>query len=218
MSQIFPRSANVISRLTLVGLALAVPLLIGMWALYNQSSPATGAGRAIEQPIPFSHLIHAGRLNIDCRYCHTSAETSPFAGMPATSLCMNCHSKIMQGLPAIEELAASQKTGIPIAWQRVYNLPDYVYFNHSAHVNKGVACETCHGRVDQMSVISQAAPLTMDWCLSCHRAPANNLRPESAITTMGWSPDSAAPISGAALMKTFNINTQPLTECYTCHR
>src|SRR5215212_720257 len=166
MSQIFPRSANTIARLSMVGVAFAIPVFIGLWALSLQSQANTGVGTVIEQPIAFSHLIHAGTLGLDCRYCHTSVETSSFAGMPSTQQCMTCHSQIVQGLSDIQALAASLNTGAPIHWQRVYNLPDYVYFDHAAHTSGGIACETCHGRVDQMSVVYKATPLTMDWCLN----------------------------------------------------
>ena len=216
MSQIFPRSANAISRLTLIGLALALPLFVGLWAMYNASSANTGVGTAVEQPIPFSHLIHAGRLGLDCRYCHTGVETSSFAGMPATSVCMNCHSQIVKGVPGIEQLISSQQTATSIIWQRVYKLPDYVYFDHSAHVNAGVACESCHGRVDQMSVVSKAEPMTMQWCIDCHRNPAPNLRPRQDVTLMGWHPTE--PISGEELVYEYGIKTQHLTDCDTCHR
>jgi len=217
MSQLFPRSANRIARLTLIGLALAIPLFIGLWALSLQSPNNTGMGTAVEQPIAFSHEIHAGRLDISCIYCHTTAETSPFAGMPSTQQCMTCHSQIVQGLPDVEALAASLQQNIPIEWHRVYNLPDYVYFDHSAHVNGGIACETCHGRVDQMSVVSQAVPLTMDWCLSCHRNPTPNIRPVADVAVMGWQP-SANDQAAATPLEQYAINTMHLTDCDICHR
>ncbi len=218
MAQIFPRNANRIARFSLLAFILAIPILAGVWILYNQSSGKTGADIVYEQPIAFSHLIHAGRLGLDCRYCHTSVETSSFAGMPSTEQCMTCHSQIVQGLPDIEALAASEQSGTPIAWRQVDNLPDYVYFDHSIHVAKGVACETCHGRVDQMSVVYQVEPMTMDWCLNCHKNPVPYLRPPDAVFAMGWqpNPDQAAPADLVTYMD--SIETQRLTDCDVCHR
>ncbi len=215
MAQIFPRSANAIARLTLIGLALAIPLFVGLWALYLQSSTNTGVGTVVEQPIAFSHEIHAGTLGLDCRYCHTSVEKSAFAGMPSTQQCMTCHSQIVQGLPDIEALAASLNTGTPISWNPVYTLPDYVYFDHSAHVGGGIACETCHGRVDQMSVVYKTAPLTMQWCVNCHTNPGPNIRPQDAVFKMGWQPTTAD--QKAERIYT-TIETQHLTDCDVCHR
>lgn len=220
--QLFPRSANTIARLSLVALVLAIPAFVGLWALYNQSSVSTHEGAIIEQPIAFSHQIHAGRLGLDCRYCHTTTQTAAFAGMPSTEQCMTCHSQIARGLPDISALAASQQNGVPVVWQRVYNLPDYTYFDHSAHVNNGVACETCHGRVDQMSIVYQAAPLTMQWCVGCHRAPAEQLRPQAGVFTMGWHPDlidsGSDETTGDVLVSQYGISTQHLTDCDVCHR
>ena len=218
MMQIFPRSANVIARLSLISLALLIPILIGMWVLFNQSFANTNQDVIIEQPISFSHEIHAGRLQLDCRYCHTSVQNSAFAGMPSTKQCMTCHSQVVETLPGTEALVSSFETGTPIVWQRVDSLPDFVYFNHSAHVDNGVACETCHGRVDEMSIVYQTQPLTMQWCLGCHRDPANNLRPEADVFTMGWTGNPSVPISGTTLVDAYGIQTQRLTGCYVCHR
>lgn len=217
-SQIFPPSANRIARLSLVVVVLAIPLFAGIWILYNQSSGKTGAGIVYEQPIAFSHLIHAGRLSLDCRYCHTSVETSSFAGIPSIEQCMTCHSQIAKGLPDIEALAASERSGTPIVWRRVNNLPDYVYFDHSIHVAKGVACETCHGRIDQMSVVYQVAPMTMDWCLNCHKNPTPYLRPPDAVYVMGWQGDANHPAPAELMTYLYSLETQRLTDCDVCHR
>ncbi len=218
MSQMFPRSANAIARLSLVGLALAIPLLLGLWAAYNQSSANTGVGVVHQQPIAFSHVIHAGQLGLDCRYCHTTTENSPFAGMPTTEQCMTCHSQVAQGFPGVAEVIASQQSGTPIQWQQVYHLPDYVYFDHSIHISKGVACETCHGRVDEMSIVYQATPMTMQWCINCHRDPAQYIRPRQDVALMGWSADPRQQMTGEELVYEYGIKTQHLTDCDVCHR
>ena len=218
MSQMFPRSANTIARLSLIGFALAIPLFVSLWVMYDQSAANTRIGVVHEQPIPFSHLIHAGRLSLDCRYCHISVENSPFAGIPTTQQCMNCHSQVAQDLPGVEVVVASRQSGSLIDWQRVHNLPDYVYFDHSIHINKGVACETCHGRVDEMSILYQVTPMTMEWCLNCHHDPGQFIRPSADVTVMGWSASSSQPVSGETLAQEYGIETRHLTNCDVCHR
>jgi hypothetical protein len=215
MSQIFPQSANTIARLTLIGAVCAIPLFIALWALSLQSQASSGVGIVVEQPIAFSHLIHAGTLGLDCRYCHTSVETSSFAGMPSTQQCMTCHSQVAQGLPDIQSLVASLNSGVPIHWQRVYNLPDYVYFDHAVHTSGGIACETCHGRVDQMSVVYKATPLTMDWCLNCHRNPAPYVHSFNAVFAM----EQQSSVDDQKAQRIYTtIQTQHLTDCDVCHR
>jgi hypothetical protein len=172
-----------------------------------------------EQPVPFSHEHHVGGLGLDCRYCHTTVETSSFANIPPTKTCMNCHSQIWSTSPTLEPVRASFRTGNSIPWTRVHDLPDFVYFNHSIHVNKGVGCESCHGRVDQMPLTWQESSLQMDWCLDCHRNPEKVLRPRANITTMGYHPAGNQEEIGRRLMKENNIqSTRVLTSCSTCHR
>ncbi len=177
MSQIFHRSTNTLSRATIFG-AVFVVAALGWMAMEIQRSPyITYAGVRKPQPVPFSHQHHVTGLGIDCRYCHTSVETSSFAGIPPTKTCMNCHSQIWTNAQLLEPVRASYKSGESLQWTRVNQLPDFVYFNHSIHINKGVGCNTCHGPVDQMPLMYQQESLQMEWCLSCHRAPQNNLRP-----------------------------------------
>src|ERR1700740_2844292 len=189
MSQIFHRSTNTLSRATIFG-AVFVVAALGWVAMEIQRSPyITYAGVRRPQPVPFSHQHHVTGLGIDCRYCHTSVETSSFAGIPPTKTCMNCHSQIWLSSPTLEPVRASFRTNESIRWTRVYDLPDFVYFNHSIHVNKGVGCESCHGRVDKMALTYQANTLEMSWCLDCHRNPQRVLRPLDQITTMGYVPN-----------------------------
>ncbi|MCH8686716.1 cytochrome c3 family protein [Pedomonas mirosovicensis] len=184
------------------------------------STYSTGVNWVISQPVPFSHKHHAGELGIDCRYCHTSVETSARAGLPATHICMTCHSQIWTDAPALAPVRESFATGKPIAWNRVAQLPDFVFFNHSIHVNRGVPCVTCHGRVDQMPLTSQAKPFQMQWCLSCHRNPAPHLRPPAMVTRMDWSgwTDEMSKRFGAQAMQAHAIDPKLLDNCGICHR
>lgn len=166
------------------------------------------------QPVPFSHKLHAGDLGMDCRYCHQSVERQPFAAVPATETCMACHSTIRTTSDKLEVVRDSWENNKPIAWMKVHDIADYAYFNHNAHVSKGVGCVSCHGRVDQMEVVHQVKPLSMGWCLECHRAPEANLRPLDKITQMDWTQKS--PAEGEALRKLHNVN--PQQACSTCHR
>src|ERR1700740_291064 len=188
MAQFFPPSANAYARTSLV-LLIVIGGALGLTGYELMSSPwVTREGVRPEQPVPFSHQHHVSGLGIDCRYCHTSVETSSFANIPPTKTCMNCHSQIWNTSPTLEPVRASFRTGESIRWTRVHDLPDFVYFNHSIHVNKGVGCESCHGRVDQMPLTWQANSLQMEWCLNCHRHPEKYVRPREFITTMGYLP------------------------------
>jgi len=173
----------------------------------------------VEQTVPFSHLHHVQGLGIDCRYCHTTAAESSFAGMPATKTCMTCHSQIWTNAPMLKPVRESWKSGTPLHWNRVHNLPDYVYFNHQAHVTHGVGCVTCHGQVDQMPLIRQASPLTMSWCLDCHRDPAKNLRPRDEVFNTKYQPPADQRSFGELLVKQYHVRSpQALSDCSTCHR
>ncbi|HEY1189240.1 MAG TPA: cytochrome c3 family protein [Gemmata sp.] len=218
MRQIFPEWFDTAARAGLVGAALLVPAVaVGLGAFYR-SDYVTGAHAARRQPVPFSHAHHVGQLGIDCRYCHPSAERSPFAGMPATETCMNCHEQLWVGAPLLEPVRRSWRAGAPLRWQRVHNLPGYVYFDHSAHVGKGVGCAECHGRVDEMPLTWQEEPLTMGWCLDCHRNPAPHLRPRDEIYNPTWTRPPAAP-SGTQLAAEYRVrDAHALTSCSTCHR
>jgi len=220
MPQIFHRSANTVSKASVFG---AILILTGVaWALAKiQRSPYnTRAFVARRQHVQFSHKHHAGDDGIDCRYCHTTVETSSFAGIPPTATCMNCHSQLFANSSFLEPVRESFRTGRPIEWTRVHDLPDFVYFDHSIHVNKGVGCSTCHGRVDQMPLMWNVASLHMEWCLECHRNPAKHIRPREQIVNMDWPPRGYDQITeGKKLMKRYNIESaEAITNCSTCHR
>jgi Cytochrome c7 and related cytochrome c len=216
MSQIFHHSTNTFARITIFGAIFILGFLTWVFAQLDRSAYETRATQIREQPVPFSHAHHVGGLGLDCRYCHTTVETSSFANVPPTKTCMNCHSQIWSTSPTLEPVRASFRTGESIRWTRVHDLPDFVYFNHSIHVNKGVGCESCHGRVDRMGQVYQSAPLTMQWCVNCHRNPAAALRPLNAITTMGFTPTIPQNELGAQLVQKYHVRS--LTNCTTCHR
>ncbi len=215
MAQLFHRSTNTLYRVSIFGGALILASLVGIVALLDRSSYNTGQGVVLAQPVPFSHDHHTAALGISCLYCHTSAEKSAFAGVPPTATCMNCHNLIWNDSPMLAPVRASFATGEPIRWARIHDLPDYVYFNHSIHLAKGVGCESCHGRVDEMPLIRQAETLQMEWCLGCHRNPQEYVRPREEVLTMGWEPENQDEL-GARLVAEYDV--QSLTSCSVCHR
>lgn len=218
MSQIFHPRMNVIARASLLG---AVLLLIGLgilvWYLVN-SPVMTQVGVAKAQPVPFSHEQHVGGLGLDCRYCHSFVEVSNTATIPPTETCMGCHGEVAAGSSALAPVRASAEEGQPLAWIRVHDLADYVYFNHAIHVQQGVGCETCHGRIDQMPVVAKAESLQMSWCLECHRSPELYVRPQEAVFTMGWEAPADQATLGAQLVAEYGIQVDHLTDCSVCHR
>ena len=218
MSQIFHRSANTIARVTIFGAIFFIAALLGLADRVNRSPWVTEAHVAREQPIQFSHERHVAGNGIDCRYCHTSVEDSSFAGIPPTKTCMNCHSQIFSNSPFLEPVRESFRSGKSIQWTRVHDLPDFVYFNHSIHVAKGVGCATCHGPVDRMPLTWRVAPLTMQWCLDCHRAPEKYLRPVDRVFDMSWRPSGDQLALGRRLVAAYHIHKSSLTDCSTCHR
>ena len=219
MPQIFRRSANTLSKLSLAGVLILVGSLIFTALALARSSYVTRAHEYVEQPVQFSHRHHVKDDGIDCRYCHTSVETSSFAGIPPTKTCMNCHSQIWSQAPILEPIRASFREDRPVRWIRVHDLPDFVYFNHSIHVKKGVGCETCHGRIDEMPLTLQENTLQMEWCLNCHRNPENYVRPRSEIYTMGYKPPGPQSVIGARLAKEYGIPAAGANvSCSTCHR
>ena len=216
MSQIFHRSANTIARVSIFGAVFFIAGLLGLFAEVNRSPWMTGAQVARDQPIQFSHERHVGGNGIDCRYCHTSVEDSKFAGIPPVKTCMNCHSQIFANSPFLEPVRESLRSGRSIQWNRVHDLPDFVYFDHSIHVNKGVGCTTCHGQVDRMPLMWQEKSLQMEWCLDCHRAPERYVRPRDAVFRVDYvAPPNQAEL-GARLVEEYQI--QKLTSCSVCHR
>jgi hypothetical protein len=229
MAQIFHRSTNTLSKVSIFGAVFILAGLGGIASLLIRSGFYTQIYVAREQPVPFSHKHHVGGLGIDCRFCHTSVETSSFAGIPPTKTCMGCHSQIWADSPTLEPVRASFRTDRSIEWNRVHKVADFVYFNHSIHINKGVGCATCHGRVDQMPLMRREHTLLMEWCIGCHQAPEQNLRPRAEVFNMAYEPpasDSPVVVGGqrytdqatlcAALMKEYKV--QKLTDCSTCHR
>ncbi len=219
MPQIFPRSANTIAKVSLIGSLLLVAFVLWVCLIYTRSSYGTGAGLVRVQPVPFSHEHHVGVLGIDCRYCHTSVEDSSYAGLPPTKTCMNCHSQIWVGSDMLAPVRESYRTGQSLQWQKIYNLPGFVYFDHSIHVHKGVGCTTCHGRIDEMPFTYQVPSLLMEWCLDCHRHPEPNLRPLSEVFNVRWEPPPDQLERGRELAKKYNLrDSRFLTSCSVCHR
>jgi len=211
----FPKWANHVP--TALAIFLVIASLYGVTLLYYGGSPrTTDVGYMPTQPVEYSHALHAGELGIDCRYCHNTVETSAQASIPPTQTCMNCHKMIRADSQKLISVRESYATGMPIKWVRVHDLPDYVYFNHSAHVTRGVSCVSCHGRIDKMDVVYQAEMLSMGWCLDCHRNPEKHLRPVEFVTKLDWTPEGDPMALGKELRRKNNIN--PSTDCSTCHR
>ena len=217
--QIFHRSTNTISRVSVFGAVFFVAFLGWLMDAVNRSPYVTQQHVARVQPVQFSHAHHVGGMGLDCRYCHTTVERSAFANIPPTKTCMNCHSQIWNQSPEIAPVQESFRTDRSIEWIKVYDLPDYVYFNHSIHVAKGVGCETCHGRIDKMPLVAQHPTLEMSWCLDCHRAPEKHLRPRDQVFTMGYVAAGDQKVIGERLKAQYHIRpSNELTECWTCHR
>ncbi|HVC19484.1 MAG TPA: cytochrome c3 family protein [Vicinamibacterales bacterium] len=217
--QIFHRSANTIFKLSIFGSLLVVGGLLYVMNAVESSSWVTRQDQIITQPVQFSHARHVGGNGIDCRYCHTSVETSAFAGIPPTKTCMNCHSEIFSQASYLRPVRASFRTNVSLHWNRVHDLPDFVYFNHSIHVNKGIGCSTCHGRVDQMPLVVQVQSLQMQWCLNCHRHPERYVRPRADVFRMDYAYPTDQVALGKRLVAEYHIKgPADLTSCSTCHR
>ena len=216
MPQIFHRSTNTFSKLSIFGAVFIIAAIAAVLTAINRSGYVTEAGVSREQPVPFSHRHHVGGMGIDCRYCHTSVENAAFANIPPTKTCMNCHSQIWANSPTLEPVRESFRTEKSIQWTRVHDLPDFAYFNHSIHVNKGIGCSTCHGPVDNMPLVWQEKSLQMEWCLECHRHPESYVRPREEVFNMEYQPPADQVALGSKLVKQYKI--QSLTSCSTCHR
>ncbi len=214
MAQLFPKKANVLPTLSLAGALFGgVFTIFLVW--YYFSPEYTDVGYAPEQPVPYSHRLHAGQLGMDCRYCHNWVEVSAHANVPATQTCMNCHSQVRTQSLKLLPVRESWATGESIEWVKIHKLPDYAQFSHAIHVNSGVGCETCHGRIDEMEVVNQVEPLSMGWCLECHREPELYLRPQDEITTMGYV--QPADFVTRNLERILEEGIQPPTNCSACH-
>ena len=218
MAQLFRPSADMWLRLFIVLTVLGAAALFLMIGGLVNSDWLTTTGIFVEQPVPFSHEHHVSGLGIDCRYCHTGVETAASAGLPPTHTCMTCHSQIWTGAPMLAPVRQSLADGTAIRWKRVNDLPDFVYFNHSVHVARGVGCSTCHGPVHRMPLTYQAHTLQMSWCLECHRDPAPNLRDPSEIFDMDWHPPPDQRARGEERMARLGIHPEQLDDCYICHR
>jgi formate-dependent nitrite reductase cytochrome c552 subunit len=213
---LFPRWSNLVLPTIILAL-VTIPVYAVFFVAYGFSPKTLEVGYQPQQPVPFSHKLHAGDLGMDCRYCHTSVESAAHASVPATQTCMNCHTQIRPESPKLAKLKESYATGLSVEWRRIHKLPDFAYFDHSAHVNRGIGCVSCHGRIDTMEVVYQKSPLSMGWCLECHRNPEINLRPTSEITNLAL--DTATDLSAEqrqALKDKYHIN--PSQDCSTCHR
>jgi hypothetical protein len=211
----FPKWTNLLRP----GIAIAViggALYVLVLAAYGGSPRTTDVGYAPIQPVPYSHALHNGQLGIDCRYCHNTVEQASHAAVPPTETCMVCHQRIYQDSPKLSPVFDSWGEGTPVEWVRIHDLPDYAYFNHSAHVRRGIGCVSCHGRMDQAVIVAQVETLSMGWCLSCHRNAEQYLQPKDTVTQIDWEPGEDQDLVGARLREEYNIN--PPTECYTCHR
>lgn len=216
MASLFRPKHNTLARLSLLILAAGAVGGIGGILFYVRTPLARGMQDPIEQPIQFDHRHHTRDEGIDCRFCHSDVERSPHAGIPSSQLCLNCHSQIWNQSPLLEPVRRSFIEGRPIVWAKVNDVPDFVYFNHAIHVNKGVGCVTCHGRVDLMPAVEKAYPLTMSWCLDCHRAPERHLRPVEEVTNMAWQPKGDPVEAGKLIADRLQVHTR--TSCTTCHR
>jgi hypothetical protein len=218
VAQIFRPGADTIARSSLIAIAV-LPFAFAAACYAIALSPhMTDEGIVVTQPVPFSHQHHVGGLGLDCRYCHNDVETSAVAAVPPTETCMTCHSQIWTNAAILEPVRQSLASGTPLRWRRVNQLPDYVYFDHSVHIAKGVGCTTCHGDIEHMPLMRQAAPLTMEWCLDCHRDPAPNLRALAEVFATDWRPPKDQDERGKRLMETYQIHVATLTDCSVCHR
>ena len=216
MPQIFDRSSNALARMSLILTGLIV-IALGVTLDQLQRSPwVTRQGQRADQPVPFSHKHHVQGLGIQCQYCHTGVERSSYAGIPPTKTCMNCHSQIWTNAPMLEPVRDSYRTGKSLVWTRLNDLPDYVYFDHSIHINKGVGCNSCHGPVNKMPLMYAQASLQMEWCLNCHRNPEQYVRPKEQVFSMTWKPEGSQQELGRRLVREYHIES--LSSCSTCHR
>lgn len=219
MPQTFPPRSNLISKASIIALLVLGVVITGALAWYFHTPTFTQVGVTVPQPVPFPHIIHITSVGMNCRYCHAGVDQSSFADLPPSETCMTCHSQIATDRASLEPVRQSWKTGTPIQWNRVNKVPDFVYFDHHIHISKGVGCETCHGRVDQMTTDVKANTFYMAWCLDCHRDPAKYLRPRDQVYTMGYKPAGDQLAIGRNLVKEYDVmNTSQLINCYTCHR
>ena len=218
MAQIFPRSANWASKASILAGLLVVASVLGVILNINRIRFVNKVNVPLDQPVPFSHKHHVTGLGIDCRYCHTTVEKGAFAGIPATETCMTCHSQLYTEAPLLEPVRTSYRDNTPIEWNRVHDLPDFVYFDHSVHVSKGIGCQSCHGQIEQMPLVWKANSLNMEWCLECHREPEKHIRPRDQVFNVSYRPPEDQEALGKCLVAEYNVNKVQLTNCSICHR
>jgi hypothetical protein len=219
MPQLFHPRSNLIIKISSLAILFLLALVTGGLVWYTHSTTFTKVGVPVSQPVPFPHNLHVTTLGMNCRYCHTGVDQSSFADVPSAETCMTCHSQIATNVASLQPVRDSYKNGTPIAWNRVNSLPDYVYFNHQIHVAKGVGCETCHGRMDQVTTAVRAKYFYMSTCTDCHRDPGQYIRPQSAIYTMGYKPAEDQAILGPKLVKEYHLlPSNQLLNCSICHR
>lgn len=216
MAQIFHPSFNTLSKVSIFGAVFFLGAALWAWDAALRSPYTTQVNVARAQPVPFSHKHHVAGLGLDCRFCHASAEDAAFAGIPSTKVCMSCHSVVWKDAEVLEPVRESYRSDRPIPWVRVHDLPDFAYFDHSIHVRKGIGCSSCHGRVDEMPLTWRTNTLNMDWCLSCHRDPAAEVRPRERVFDMGWDPAALSRAEREALAERYHVES--LTNCSVCHR
>ncbi|HEY2801180.1 MAG TPA: cytochrome c3 family protein [Chthoniobacterales bacterium] len=241
MANFFPKWTNWLPlKMTVCGTILVIAIIGATW--YYDTPKYTRVGYQPIQPVPFPHDVHVTQLGMDCRYCHNAVEVAAASNVPDTQVCMNCHTQVQKDNPKLQPVRDSWTTGMPVAWVQIHRTPDYVYFNHSIHVNRGISCYNCHGPVNHMPVVYHAKPHSMAWCLECHRAPENFLRPDDQITNLDWKPDDVQPAAfvakygepagvkedwskkkhltqreiGLTLKQRWDI--KPPTNCQGCHR
>lgn len=219
MPPIFPPRSNTFARISILVVLVLLAAAVGLAVWLLHSPVVNQVGQVIPQPVPFPHGFHVAAVGLDCRYCHESVEKSSFAGMPPTETCMSCHSQVRLDSALLAPVRNSWETGEPIAWNRVNDVPDYAYFDHSIHISKGVGCEHCHGRTDQQTVAVKADAMYMTFCLDCHENPAKYLRPKDQVYTMGYKPNGDQMSIGAQLVEEYNVRPPSvLTNCSICHR
>lgn len=217
MAQVFHRSINWVAKFSIIAVLGLVGGLLSILLNINRLDYVSGVGVSPDQPVPFSHKHHVTGMGIDCRYCHTSVETSAFAGIPPVETCMTCHSMVWTEAALLEPVRAAYRDDMPLQWTRVHDLPDFVYFRHNVHVNKGIGCTTCHGAVDQMPLMMKAETLNMEWCLTCHRNPAQFIRPRDRVFDVSWTPPADQLVQGQQLVEEYKVRVSQLTDCSVCH-
>jgi hypothetical protein len=217
MAQVFHRSSNWLARFSIIAVIGVTGLLFSILLNINRIDYVSDVGVAIDQPVPFSHKHHVEAIGIDCRYCHTSVEESAFAGIPPVETCMTCHSLIWTEAPNLEPIRTAWRDEKPLQWNRVHDLPDFVYFRHNIHIAKGIGCTSCHGAINEMPLVWVENALNMEWCLDCHRNPEKHIRPRERVFDVHWTPPADQEAQGLQLVEEYDVRVSQLTDCSVCH-